>query len=202
MIFYGSRSTKLKEGRINNVNCKDCEELTTYSYVIFGKYAHLYWIPFFPMKKQYVIECDNCGRTYKAKNLPKIIYERFNKDYRAAKSPLWNYSGLAVLGVLISLAFYQSNRHAENNLKYINDPKVGDVYATLGSENGYYTSAKVIEITNDSVYVVFSDYEVDKKHKTYKVDKASNYTDNTAAFSKKDLILLFDEETIYNVNRE
>jgi len=31
---------------------------------IFGRYAHIMWIPFFPVGKTQVAECTRCKRTY------------------------------------------------------------------------------------------------------------------------------------------
>ena len=51
MIFYGTNAKNIKNGKVINVQCPNCEQNTSMTYSVFGKYAHVYWVPFIPYKK-------------------------------------------------------------------------------------------------------------------------------------------------------
>jgi len=52
MIFFGTRASNINNGKIINADCPNCEVNSTMVYNVFEKYAHVYWIPFFPMLPQ------------------------------------------------------------------------------------------------------------------------------------------------------
>ena len=202
MIFYGRKATKIKEGMLVNVNCPNCEDGRSMRYVIFGKYAYLYWIPMFPMGKEYVLECVNCQKTYNLKELPDPIKEKFKLEKADAKYPLWYFSGLAVLAVIIAFLMYAGKQNAENEKRYIEDPAVGDVYALETPQKGYYSTMKINKVTADSIFVIYNDVSIDKKSKTYKIDKPENYTTEFDGYSKAEIKSLFAKKTIYDVDRD
>lgn len=202
MVFYGSKARTLKEGQLINVKCPNCDDGQSMRYTIYGKYAYIYWIPMFPIGKKNILECNHCKRTYKLKDLPNQIKQKFELEKSDTKYPIWYFSGLIILIIAIATAFYLSKKDAENDKLYIQDPLVGDMYSVKTSKNGYYTSMKVTAVTNDSIFVVYNDYEIDRKSKIYKIDKTENYTTETDGYSKEEIKLLFEQEFIYEVDRD
>ena len=61
---------------------------------------------------------------------------------------------------------------------------------------------KVTSITNDSVYFILNDYEIAKKSAIYKIDKAANYTNYIEGYTKEEIVSLYDDKTIFNIDRE
>ena len=202
MIFYGSKASKIKEGTLSNTKCPDCEDGRSMRYTIFGKYAYLYWIPMFPIGKENILECNSCKRTYKLKELPNQVKEKFKLEKADAKYPLWYFSGLAVLAVIIAFLVYSGKQNAENEKRYIEDPAVGDVYALETPQKGYYSTMKINKITTDSIFVIYNDVSIDKKSKTYKIDKPENYNTEFDGYSKTEIKSLFANGTIYDVDRD
>ncbi|QXP60004.1 hypothetical protein [Olleya sp. HaHaR_3_96] len=202
MIFYGSKATKLKDGTLNNIKCPNCEDGRTMHYAIFGKYAYLYWIPMFPIGKENILECASCKKTYKLKTLPNQVREKFNLEKADVKYPIWYFSGLAVLAVIIAFLMYSGKQNAENEKRYIEDPAVGDVYALETPQKGYYSTMKINKVTADSIFVIYNDVSIDKKSKTYKLDKPENYTTEFDGYSKAEIKSLFAKKTIYDVDRD
>ena len=202
MIFYGRNSSRIKEGQINNVICPNCDNNTSMGYAIFGKYAHLYWIPMFPMGKETVLECDSCNRTYKLKELPDTIQKKFEFEKQGASTPIWYFSGVAIIACLIAFGAYASSRDKENNALYIQEPQVGDVYSLDLENNGYYSSMKVVEIVGDSVFVIYNDYEIDRRSQIYKIDKDKNYTTAREGLTKEDISFYYREGSIFDVDRD
>ena len=201
MIFYGSRATRLKEGQINNVTCPNCDTTTSMSYAIFGKYAHIYWIPSFPIGRENVVECNSCKRTFKLRELPEPIIQKFNKEKEDAKTPIWYFSGIGIAVILVALIANWISKDNQENELFIQNPQVGDVYSIEGETTGYYSTMKVLEVTEDSVQIVVSDYEVNKRSGVSDVDKSVYYTDQIEMLSKDEIVSLFESDFIYDVDR-
>jgi hypothetical protein len=200
MIFYGTNSSKLKEGRLNNVNCPNCESQTTMNYAIFGKYFYIYWIPFFPIGKENILECSSCNKTYKIKELPEQIKKKFELE-KHKNIPFLHFSGLAIVACLISYFSYSSSKEKELEYDYIKAPAIGDVYSVTSETKGHYTTMKIKNITQDSVFLVPNTYEINKKIATNDIDKNENYTDSELGYSKKEIVSLYSDNIIYQVNR-
>jgi len=202
MIFYGSKASKIKEGKINNVKCPNCDNLTSMDYTIFGQYAHLYWIPFFPIGRKNFTECYSCKMTFKVGELPEAIKSKFKQERQGVRTPIWFYSGFGVLAIAICLIIFTIKENDKNNLEYINSPQIDDVYSMKGSQYGFYTSMKITNVTEDSIFVIMNDYETDKRTGISKINKKTNYTNQSYSLSKEDVISLFNDETIFDIDRE
>jgi len=204
MIFYGTRGTKIKEGQINNVVCPNCDNLTSMSYGIYGRYAHLYWIPTFPIGKKTIIECNSCKKTYNVANLPQAIKTKFEFEKQGARTPIWYFSGVIVIVCIIGLISYSVAQDNVENSEQIANPLEGDVYR-LQMDGSYYSTMKVIKVTVDSVFVVYNDYETDQKSGISTIDVEKNYSESPESadsYTKEELQFYFEEGTIYDVDRD
>lgn len=202
MIFYGTSASRLKDGRLGNVTCPNCDSQTSMNYSIFGKYFYIYWIPFFPLGKSNILECNNCKRTYKLSELPNQIQQRFELEKHKGV-PIKHFAGLGIIALLISWFSYSSMKDKENEAIYIESPMVGDVYSTTTQSSSYYTTAKVSKIEGDSIFVIFNNYEIDKKYSTSEIDKAVNYDEiNTEGFTLDEIQQLYKDEIIYEIDRD
>lgn len=199
MIFYGTRSSSIQNGVIKNVECPHCQSNTEMNYSIFGKYAHIYWIPLFPIKKLTVAECNSCKRTFELKDLSPTIKNKLNNSTGKLSNPLWMFSGLFIIGALFLFGYFSAMQTASNSKIFVQDPKIGDVYFVKES-NGFYTTMKVDEVSKDSVVVFLNEMEIDKKSKIDKIDLDKNYK-TKERISKKNIQKLFNETKIYEVLR-
>ncbi len=201
MIFYGTRSSNLKNGKIKNVTCPNCQKETEMTYSVFGKYAHVYWIPFFPIGRVNVVECNNCKATYDVKDSNEKIQQQFKKeqDFNGSKTPVWFFSGLFVVAGLVAIGMYASDQTEMSEKEYIKDPKVGDVYHINASE-GFYSSMKVEKVFKDSVYAFVNEMETDKMTGVDDIDKAENYKE-IYGYSKAQLVKLYNDKEIYQIDR-
>lgn len=112
LIFFGSRSTKIKEGRLTKspITCSHCDVQNTFRYTVFGGYFHVFFIPMFPLGKTTIIECSHCKKTYSENDeLPIDIQNAIERQNEAdpPKRPLWHGCGcLVIFGpIIISLVF-------------------------------------------------------------------------------------------------
>ncbi len=203
MIFYGTNASRLKEGVLNNVTCPACGEITSMNYTVFGRYAYLYWIPVFPLGKTTVLECNSCKTTFKLEELPQQIQQNFEIE-RHCGIPLKHFAGLFIILAFVSWALYANAKDKENEAIYLDAPKVGDIYHMEGSSSSYYTSAKVIAIENDSVFIVANDFETNKRSGVSDINKDSNYNqdENTYGSTIADIKQLYTDEVIYKIERD
>lgn len=203
MIFYGTKATNLKNGQIINIDCPNCETNSTMKYSAFGKYAHIYWIPLFPISKITVAECNSCKKTYEFKELPESIKTKFQreKEKNPVKFPIWMFSGSFIIAALIGFAVYKSNETEKNEAEYIKKPKVGDVYSIKISD-AHFTTARVDKIDKDSVYLTDNDYETDKTTGIDEIDVSKNYTIVKEALSKKEVQEAYKKEKIFAITRK
>jgi hypothetical protein len=203
MIFYGTKASNLKNGQIINVDCPSCETNATFKYSVFGKYAHIYWIPIFPISKITVAECNSCKKTYEFKELSESIKTKFQreKEKSPVKFPIWMFSGLFVIATLVGFGVYKSNETDKNEAIFIKNPKVGDIYSIKISD-AHFTSARVDKIVKDSVYLTDNDYETDQITGIDDIDVSKNYTTVKEVLSKKEIQEAFKKERIFAINRK
>ena len=201
MIFYGTRSKNIHNGQLKNVKCPNCENETSMTYSVFGKYAHVYWIPFFPIGKVGVAECNTCKRTYEIKELPENIKTKYDreKEKSAVKTPIWFFSGLFVIAGLVILGYFMSKQTTANELTYLEQPQVGDVYE-FNTDTGYYSTMKLESIKGDSLFFFINEMETNKKSGISDIDKASNYKE-IYGYSKVEIKKMYEEKDIYEINR-
>ncbi len=103
MIFYGSKATKIGELSVSGTKCAYCENTGKQQISVFRKYAHIYWIPFFPLGKKAVAECTHCKRTIGQKEFSGNLKNRYEEIKEQLKGPIWHWSGLGVLVALVAI---------------------------------------------------------------------------------------------------
>lgn len=201
IFYYGTKSTNLKNGQVINVDCPNCNTNVSMIYSVFGKYAHLYLIPLFPIKKLTFSECNSCKKTFEQKELPSQIQQKLEreKEKNHIKTPIWMFSGLFIIAAIAGLIYYESYQTDIDTGTYIKSPKVGDLYL-LNTENHHYTTMKVDQVLKDSVTVFINEMEIDLESDIDKIDLDKYYI-NKYNFSKKDLLKLYDKKEIYEVRR-
>lgn len=204
MLLFGRKSKEIKTGHIKLVTCPYCYQETSMTYTVFGKYFHLYFVPMFPYKKVTTAECDSCHTTFEWKHLPETIYRKILKDKETypAKNPVWMFSGLFALAGLSALAYYQSGNTWEKETGYISQPKAGDIYYYDLDSAGLYTSLRVDKVINDRIHYTANDTTVYGPTKVVTIDKPERYTSKKAVFTKQRLKQLYDNNTIFIINRK
>ena len=203
MIVYGTKATNLHNGKIINVDCPSCEKITTMKYSVFGKYGHAYWIPFFPMKKITVAECNTCYKTFEYPDLYESIRIKIQRENekKPIRFPVWMFSGVFILFGIMGFGIYSSKMTDINNLEYIKNPKVGDVYYVKITD-GHFTTMRIDKVSRTEVYLTNNDYEIDLKSDIYTIDEAKNYTKFRDTINILNLQESLNNETIIEVIRK
>jgi hypothetical protein len=202
MIFFGTKASTIKNGQIININCPHCENNSSMIYSVFGKYTHIYWIPFFPYKKITLTECTNCKKTFDYKELPENIKTKIDreKERNPVKIPIWMFSGLFILVGIISFGFYNSYQKDINDAEYIKNPKVGDVYYIKMADREF-TTARIDKTTRTNIYLTNNDYVTDLESGIDKIDKNENYTKYKDTVSFIQIQEVFKDNLIISIKR-
>lgn len=201
LFYYGTKATNLKSGKIVNVDCPNCNTNVSMIFSVFGKYGHLYLIPFFPIKKLTFAECNSCKKTFEQVELSSTIQQKIEreKEKDKVKTPIWMFSGLFIIAAIAGFISYDSHQTDLNTATFIKNPKVGDVYF-FNAENNHYTTMKVNQISKDSVTVFMNEMEIDRKADIDKID-LDKYYKSKYSISKKDILKLYNQEKIYEIKR-
>ncbi|SFU42301.1 zinc-ribbon family protein [Pustulibacterium marinum] len=201
MIFYGHNSTKLATRTSKTAICPHCDTQGSITFHIFSKYAHIFWIPMFPYKKIAYSECDHCKQTLGFQKMPMVMQKEMKQIKEASVSPKWQFAGLGILVVLIIVGIISSKRSSALDKEYLETPIIGDVYEYKDNPSSYSTM-KVVNVFNDSVYVVFNDYATNRMSGIDEIDIKKNYGTEEYVFGKEELANMYEAGDIYSVNRD
>jgi hypothetical protein len=147
-VIYGKRTIRIKKYTDNRNYCKSCNSFDLIVKV-YKEYFHIFFIPFFPTGDKTVkIYCNNCGEPYRVYSI--------QKDYeRSTKTPVYLYSGPILIGSIILLLLIGNIRTQKEKAKFVENPKVGDVYRIREDETNStsYYFLRVSQIKGDTVLV-------------------------------------------------
>jgi len=202
MIIYGSKNKELaKEVLIDK--CESCGKQNSIDMHIFQKYAHVFWIPFFPMGKTGVSQCDHCKRVLKLKEMSPSLRNSYETLKAQTKTPIWMFSGVALIAVLIAVGVVSARENDKKNKKYISAPVVGDIFE-IKTPADQYTLYKVEQVRGDSVFVSINQYETNKVSGLGDIkDKGdAAFSEEVMTFSKSELKKMLDDGEIVDVDRK
>lgn len=202
MIIYGSRSSHLKSVQLTQEHCPNCGNPGTVILSTYARYAHIFWIPIFPLGRLSVSQCQHCKQALEAKQMPAQIRAHHERNLAETKLPIWHFSGLALFMVAITIGVFANKADQEQRAIFLKNPAAGDVYE-FKTEGGNYTLFKLQSVTADSVIVTFNNYEVNKITGLTQIDKEENYSDSTLyAFSRAQISAMFEAGEILDINRK
>ncbi len=203
MLIYGNRATKTGHQSLFGIKCPHCQTKDSLEMYTFSRYAHLFWIPMFPYKKEAVTQCNHCKQVLNKKEFTSDLMQQYEEMQANTKKPLWQFAGLGVFGGLIALGVYTAAQDDKKDITYLSAPKTGDVYEIkLGYRE--YTLYKVSDVLADSVYVMPNQFQTNKQSGLSKTEitKASSFIqDEYIPIAKKDLAAMKEKGEIISVNR-
>lgn len=174
------------------------------TYKVYGKYAHAYWIPLFPINKTYIVACNTCHETYDTAHFTKEITKKINAevDMNPVRIPMWFYSGFLVLLAFVAFAISLIKNSREDTMTFYKKPKTGDIYEFM-NKSGKYTTMKYIKESEgkDSVLFKLNKFGTNTAREVFKIQKDVNYKEDII-FSKKRLDTLVENKAIYNIKRK
>ena len=100
MIIYGWRATQVANESIAE-SCPSCKNQNALQMFVFQRYAHIFWIPMFPIGKSGASQCGHCKQVLKSKQMPADVKLAYENVAAQAKIPYWTFAGLAIIAVLV-----------------------------------------------------------------------------------------------------
>ncbi len=160
MIIYGSRNIQLAKEIIID-KCPHCGAQHSVEMYVFQKYAHVFWIPFFPMGKSAISQCEQCKQVLKGNEMPEPLKSDYETLKAQTKTPVWTFAGLALVAIFISMGVYSDNKQDEKNAQLIAAPKSGDVFEIKTADN-QYTLYKVDHVNGDTAFLRMHQFETNQ----------------------------------------
>jgi hypothetical protein len=202
IIFFGSRSGHLKTLKAPG-QCRTCRTNDSLELLVDQKFAHIFWIPMFPIRKIYTAECYQCKdflTEAEIKASHPLIYQETRKT---VTTPFWSFTGLALIFSFILLISILGYIRTIKHQFMIQTPKSGDIYKYLSKE-GEFSLLKVSEIIGDTVYVYSNSYTTRNTISMRKLIDESQFSFSSEPGPKlrSDLIQMFENGEIINIERE
>lgn len=199
MIIYGNRASKVAQESLF-IKCPSCGHTSTLTLYVYRKYAHVFWIPFFPIGKTGYCECSHCNRVWKEEQMPDTINQSYHDLAKQAKRPWWMFAGVGLIAILVTAGVINGQAKDARNKKLILDPQKGDVYEVkLNSKS--YTLYKVVDVARDTAFLEVNEYETDKQSGLDRL-KDKPYSEGLqVGISKTALKSMLDRGEILDINR-
>jgi len=202
MIIYGSKTTQVASENIND-KCSNCGTQNSIQMIVFQKYAHVFWIPIFPIGKTAATQCSHCKQVFQKKEFTGNLNNDFENLKSKSKTPIWTFSGLALIAALIIWGTISSRQNDEKKSKFILTPQKGDIYE-IKKDYNQYTLYKVENIVGDTVFVLVNLYETNKisglSDLKGKGDEA--FIQESLPILKADLKVMLDKGQIIDIDRK
>jgi hypothetical protein len=201
MIIYGSKSKELAKEILTD-KCQNCGTQNCIDMHVFQKYAHVFWIPFFPLGKTGVSQCDHCKQVLKLKEMPASLTASYDNLKSQTKTPIWTFIGGAIFGILILFGLFGEIEKSKNSSGYIKHLLPNDILETKTSE-GHYTYLKVQDIKSDSVYLRENKEEVLFESGLDKLSSSeSSFQEDVYSIAEKQILKKYEDGIILNVIRK
>ncbi len=197
LVFYGSKGKILAEKQLQ-INCPACQQ-SGMDFAVVGSYAHLYWIPMFPLGKSVVAVCPHCSQAWKENEMPADIKQYAKAEKSTSRRPIWFYSGLILIAIFFVFIAISAHKGKQDDIAFINAPAVGDVY-TYKLDEGGYTLLRVVKVDGNTVSVVQNQYKVDRSSGVSKL-RSKPYYNDPEDFSLAELKEEYDQNRITDVDR-
>ena len=198
MIIYGYRTTELTRRNLNE-KCAHCETPDSIQLQVYQKYAHIFWVPLFPLSKIGISQCTHCRQTLSNGQFPHAIEREYKIVKDGTKAPFWTFVGLALIALMIGTGMINNQATNKLNEERLAAPQNGDLYEIKTKER-QYTLYKVEETRGDSVYFRFNNYETNKISGLFELDE-KGYSELMYGYSKDELKDMLQTGEIMEIKR-
>jgi len=200
LILVGTNNKIIKKGNFKHTICPNCREVSAFDYIVFSKYAHLTYIPLFPVGKDAVVICENCDETIDINDFDDTTLSKLAQENNNLKNPVWMYFGSFALVIASIYGIYIYFNSGKKTDLYFKKPMLSDVYCLKNSKGFYYT-IKIDSLTKDSVYATENDFQVNLPNEIDEINQPENYTTIKVKYSKNDLLKLYNDNKISSIIR-
>ena len=161
MIVYGTRAVLQKTEYIYDP-CPNCRAANSIQMNVYQRYAHVFWIPFFPIGKTGVSVCESCKQVLQLKQMPESLKPAYDGVKSNTRIPIWTFIGAFLIAGGIVAGVISENQKAEKVSKLILAPKKNDIFE-IKLKDDQYTLYKVQKVERDTVYFVANKFVSDQE---------------------------------------
>ena len=199
MLIYGTREAHLRTQNIPG-QCPYCKTKDNLQMSVYQKYVHVFWIPFFPVTRDFTTRCSHCNQVLQENEVKQYFKDSYIELKSQARIPIWTFTGLGLLALIITNLVISINKDNKQNEEFVKSPQIGDIYEYKTKE-GHYTLLKVQRIAGDTIYFLQNHYETNNITGLTKL-RDSVYREENFPFMKVDLLKMLEKNEIIDVDRE
>ena len=158
MLIIGVRNKKLDIRNISDV-CSFCRVTNTLEITLYQQYVSIFWIPFFPSKKQLITSCKHCDATFQSEYM-SLKFRQICEDIKTEnKTPWWVFSGSGILVASLIALVIGIKIDTDNTREFVSAPRINDIFE-IRLKDDIYTLYKVHKVEHDSVYFYANKYQI------------------------------------------
>lgn len=194
-IIYGRRKLRIKSYTHHQQSCSNCGTFDM-TVKVYKEYFHVFYIPFFPAGiKSSVLYCNSCSQPTRINSLQKLYEEK-------TRNPFYLYTGLILIGCLISYGVIANLSYQKEKRKFVENPKVGDVYLIRNDSNSKaeYYFLRISRIAGDSVFAYHNSL-INERYVSRFHEEDFFMAEEEFNFSKADLLNMLERSEINAVER-
>lgn len=122
MLLYGLRASKTGQQNLYGVKCTHCDAQGAMEMHSYSKYFHILRIPFFPVKKVVITQCNRCRQVLSKKKFSPDLIEKFKEMKKPLIAiPLWQFTGIVLLTIIVAMGIYKNvKRNNSNDVTLVN----------------------------------------------------------------------------------
>jgi len=199
MIIYGYRSSHLLTEPVAG-NCLACSTTNGLRISVFGRYAHIYWVPLFPIGKVGASECGHCRQVLQPKEMEPGLRQLFQELKHRTRAPWWHFTGVLLAVAALGWILLANSNNRRANHSFITTPHKGDLYH-IRTSNGHYSLWKVQEVAGNAVKLLANNYEIDNETKVQELNRPENYAPDPLELTRYDLSIMLEKDEIVDVER-
>lgn len=200
MIVYGYHATHLSTTAVPTP-CPGCGAPDALRLRVFGRYAHVYWLPLLPLGKAGAVQCTECQLVLRAPELPRPLRAELRELKARTRTPLRHCLGLLLLGAAVLGSFGAGVWQQVQDRERLAHPHIGDLYQVRSEAPGYYTLMRVMAVNGNSVRLQQNNYETDREAEIEQLDLPENYDAEPFDLTQLDLQIMKQQEQLVAVQR-
>lgn len=202
MIIYGYKGAHLRTAPLPEVNCPHCTAQNSVQASVYSRYAHVYYIPFFPFSKAAVAQCSHCHEVWEEKALPTELRPAVREFKKSTRLPLWNWAGVGVLVLGLGAASVAGRYHERDRVAWLAAPHAGDIYTVHSpGDSTKYSLLKVLSAKGNTVEVVGNEYETDDSSPLRELNAPDKYGKESQSLTVLDLQIMHNKGQLTDVDR-
>lgn len=201
-LIHGIRRIELSSHTLPNP-CEVCEEVGSVQLLVLQPYVHLFWLPLFPLPRRGRTKCEICGCEVKHGQLPLQIKLLFGDLKNIGRTPLWTFSGTAILAVVLPLFVQTMSRHSDKQAALLEEPKAGDIW-TIKLGPKHYTLYKVEDVRPDSIFLRMNARELHGGFVAlarFESDSENDYTGDWIGYARSQLREFEKHGPLHSISR-